>query len=163
MSDSPSIELPADVTCLETGLTFDELQVGQRFLTGTRLVDQAAVQAFAEVSGDDNPVHLDPDFARRTFFRGVVAHGALTQAVATGLGWRTGIFKDTLIAIAENHANYKKPVRPGDELRVVFEVLEHEADPQPKWGHVRFGLTVLNQTDEVVALGTWYCLLRRSR
>jgi acyl dehydratase len=160
---SARLDLPDHVTELEHGLTFEELVDGARFLTAERLVDQAAIQAFAEVSGDDNPLHLDPDHARRTTFRGIVAHGAMTQAISTGLGWRTGIFRGSLVAIAENNARYRLPVRPGDRLRVLFEVLEHELEPAPKRGHVRFGLTVLNQDDLVVAEGNWLCLMQRSR
>lgn len=51
----------------------------------TRVVDDATVRAFAEVSGDHNPLHLDEDFARRTPYRGRIAHGALIASYLSAL------------------------------------------------------------------------------
>lgn len=54
--------------------TFDELTIGQsaRLLRSLRPED---IQAFAAVSGDTNPAHLDADYANDTLFHGVIAHG----------------------------------------------------------------------------------------
>ena len=125
------------------------------------MISKQDIASFAEVSGDNNPVHTDPAHARRTPFRGCIAHGALTMAVATGLGWRTGIFKDTLIAIVENSAHFVGVVRPGDEVRLELEVDHHESEPAAKRGHVRLLSRVLNQAGEVVAQGHWLCLVKR--
>ena len=144
------------------GFYFDELAVGQVFTSETRVISEADIANFASVSGDDNPVHTDPGFARRTAFRGCVAHGALSMAVATGLGWRTGIFVETLQAIVENNARFVGAVRPGDEVRLEIEVAEHEADPAPKRGHVRMWTRLYNQRDELVVDGNWLCLFKRN-
>jgi acyl dehydratase len=144
------------------GLYFDELTVGQVFVSESRVISEADIADFAGVSGDDNPVHTDPSFARRTAFRGCVAHGALSMAVATGLGWRTGIFVETLQAIVENNARFVGAVRPGDEVRLELEVAEHEEDPAPKRGHVRMLTRLFNQRDELVVEGTWLCLFKRN-
>lgn len=55
-------------------VTYDELSVGQsaRLL---RTLTQADIQAFAAVSGDTNPAHLNPEYANDTLFHGVIAHG----------------------------------------------------------------------------------------
>ncbi|WP_417490466.1 MaoC/PaaZ C-terminal domain-containing protein [Maricaulis sp.] len=50
-----------------------------------RTFSQADFNAFAALSGDDNPIHVDPDFAARTRFGQTVAHGALLCAVLRGL------------------------------------------------------------------------------
>lgn len=57
----------------------NDLQLGQSAERVFAVTD-AAVRAFAEVSGDHNPVHLDEDYAKRTLFRGRVAHGMLLGA-----------------------------------------------------------------------------------
>jgi acyl dehydratase len=145
----------------QAGLHFEELSDGAVFRTGTRTISEVEIRAFAEVSGDDNPVHTDEAFARRTPFRGCVAHGALTMAVATGLGWQTGIFRETLLAIVENNAKFIGAVRPGDDVRLELEVESHEPSPARKRGHVRFLTRVLNQKDEVVVEGNWLCLFKR--
>jgi len=51
----------------------------------TRIVDDETVRAFAEVSGDHNPLHLDEAFARRTPYRGRIAHGALIASYLSAL------------------------------------------------------------------------------
>ncbi|GJL98023.1 MAG: (R)-hydratase [Hyphobacterium sp.] len=51
----------------------------------TRIVDDETVRAFAEVSGDHNPLHLDESFARRTPYRGRIAHGALIASYLSAL------------------------------------------------------------------------------
>lgn len=145
----------------DRGLFFEELLTGAIYHSTKRVISEGDIAAFAEVSGDDNPVHTDHSFARRTPFRGCVAHGALTMAVATGLGWQTGIFRETLQAIVENNARFVGAVRPGDEVRLELEVKSHEAEPTAKRGHVRLLTRVLNQKDELVVEGNWLCLFKR--
>ena len=61
------------------GLYFEDLSVGQS-ATMTRAVSEADIAAFAAVSGDNNPVHLDEAFAQTTMFKGRIAHGMLSAA-----------------------------------------------------------------------------------
>ena len=61
------------------GLYFDELSVGQSAET-THVVGAADVEAYAAVSGDVNPVHMDEAYARTTTFGGRIAHGMLAAA-----------------------------------------------------------------------------------
>ena len=65
-------------------IPLEDLHIG-RSAEIVRLVDDAAVRAFAEVSGDYNPLHLDEDYARRTPFRGRIAHGALIASFISGV------------------------------------------------------------------------------
>ncbi len=61
------------------GLTLEQVEVGQ---TAERMhtVTEKDIQAFADVSGDHNPVHLDAAFAETTQFKGRIAHGMLSGA-----------------------------------------------------------------------------------
>ncbi|MCH9017467.1 MAG: MaoC family dehydratase [Chloroflexi bacterium] len=43
-------------------------------------IKQENLNAYAKASGDDNPLHLDPEFAAGTQFGGIIAHGMLTLA-----------------------------------------------------------------------------------
>jgi 3-hydroxybutyryl-CoA dehydratase len=84
-------------------------------------VTDAAVRAFAEVSGDHNPVHLDDAYAARTAFRGRVAHGMLLGAHISAVlgdqlpGPGSVYLSQTL--------NFEGPVRIGDEVTVRVEVV----------------------------------------
>lgn len=50
----------------------------------THTVTQADLDAFAEISGDDNPIHVDPQFAAATPFRVPVAHGMFLFSLVRG-------------------------------------------------------------------------------
>lgn len=65
-------------------ITYDELSIGQsaRLLRTLTLED---IQAFAAVSGDTNPAHLDPEYANDTMFHGVIAHGMWGGALISAL------------------------------------------------------------------------------
>ena len=87
-----------------------------------RTVTQADIAAFAEVSGDHNPVHLDPEFARDTIFGGVIAHGMLSAAfiselLATDLPGEGAVY-------LEQSLRFRAPVRPGNTVVIEVEVLE---------------------------------------
>ena len=83
-------------------------------------VDDAAIAAFAAVSGDRNPAHLDEAWAAATPFRGRVAHGMLTASHLSALlgndmpGPR-GIYLGQRL-------RFTAPVRPGDDVRCEVEV-----------------------------------------
>ena len=51
----------------------------------TRVFTQAEFDSFARMSGDDNPIHVDPDFAARTRFGRTVAHGMFLYSAVCGL------------------------------------------------------------------------------
>ncbi|MBS0307783.1 MAG: hypothetical protein JSS58_02320 [Proteobacteria bacterium] len=59
------------------------LKPGQIFET-RRLLTQADFNSFAELSGDDNPIHVDPIFAATTHFGGTVSHGMLLYSCLSG-------------------------------------------------------------------------------
>jgi 3-hydroxybutyryl-CoA dehydratase len=98
-----------------------ELTIGQCAERLFTITDES-VRAFAAVSGDHNPLHLDEDYARKTVFRGRVAHGMLLGAhISAVLG-------DTLpgpgaIYLSQS-LEFEHPVRIPAELKVRVEVVE---------------------------------------
>ena len=65
-------------------VTHDELQVGQS-QSLVRTLTQDDILAFAAVSGDTNPAHLDPEYASHTLFHGVIAHGMWAASLISAL------------------------------------------------------------------------------
>lgn len=106
----------------EEGLFFEDFDVGRTYRTGTRVVTQADVEAFADVSGDRNPLHLDEAYAAGSVFGGRVAHGVLGLAVATGLLNQRGLTRGTLVALVGVSWDFVGPLHPGTEVRVELEV-----------------------------------------
>ena len=93
------------------GFYFDELTVGQAVET-SRVVGAADIEAFAEVSGDNNPVHLDETYAQTTTFGERIAHGMLSAAyISAILG--TKLPGPGAIYLTQS-LRFRRPVRIGD-------------------------------------------------
>lgn len=61
------------------GFFYDELEIGQAF-EFERIITKNDIVQFAEISGDNNPIHLDEEYAKTTRFGECIAHGALTAS-----------------------------------------------------------------------------------
>lgn len=111
------------------GLYFDELSIGQS-AEMTRVVGAADIEAFAEVSGDINPVHLDEAYARTTTFGGRIAHGMLSAAyISAVLGTR---LPGPGAIYLSQQMRFRRPVKIGDPVtaRATVKALDE------KRGHV---------------------------
>lgn len=111
--------------------TFEELQLGME-ATFARAVTEADIIAFADVTGDKNPVHLDADYAARTMFKERISHGMLTASYISAV-FGTELPGPGCIYISQT-LNFRGPVRIGD--RVVAKVKVAELIPAKK--RVRF-------------------------
>jgi acyl dehydratase len=145
-----------------TALTFDDLELGFRFETASRTVTEADIVAFCGVSGDFNPLHTDALFAAGTPYGERIAHGALVLSLATGLRQRTGLFDGTLLGLLEIRTwTFRAPVRIGDTIRVVNEVIELRETSSPGRGIVVQRVDVLNQLADVVQTGEFVLMVAR--
>jgi 3-hydroxybutyryl-CoA dehydratase len=107
------------------GLYFDELTVGQSAEL-TRVAGLADIEAFAEVSGDTNPVHLDEAYAKTTPFGGRIAHGMLSAAyISAVLGTR--LPGPGAIYLSQS-MRFRRPVKVGDPVvaRVTVKALDEK-------------------------------------
>jgi 3-hydroxybutyryl-CoA dehydratase len=113
----------------------DELSLEQ---TASRVftVDDAAINAFADVSTDHNPVHVDEAFALASPFKGRIAHGMLMGAYisATLAGDLPG---QGAIYVSQS-LNFKRAVRPDDEVTVIVTI----TDIDLKSGHITLSTVV---------------------
>ena len=88
--------------------------VGEELPELRRVVTAADVAAYAEASGDRNPLHLDDAFARSVGFDGVIAHGMFTMGLmATAVTAWAG--PDAVVERIT--AQFRAPVFMGDEVR----------------------------------------------
>ncbi len=95
------------------GFYFEDLKVGMQDAY-TRTITDADVIAFADISGDTNPLHLNPEFAGQTLFKGPIAHGMLTASfISTVIG--TKLPGPGCIYVSQN-LRFKAPVRVGDTV-----------------------------------------------
>ena len=135
-----------------------ELQSYKNFSVGDRLpeiniiVDQNMVDAYADASGDTNPLHIDPEFAKTTFFGRTIAHGLLTLAFVSRIlsswnwqGWAYG---------GELNVAFLGPVYPGDEVITTGEIELIEQREEGVFSHCKL---VCYSGDRVVVKGTAVC------
>jgi 3-hydroxybutyryl-CoA dehydratase len=100
---------------LETRKTyyFEDLVLGME-ASVSKTVTMADIETFADVSGDYNPVHMDPEFASKTIFKQVIAHGLLTASyISTVFGMKMP--GPGAIYVSQT-LNFKAPVKVGDEV-----------------------------------------------
>jgi 3-hydroxybutyryl-CoA dehydratase len=91
----------------------DDLEIGQS-ASYERTVSEEDIVRFAEVSGDDNPVHLDEEFASKTLFKGRIAHGMLGAGfISTVVGTKLPGYGSIYVS---QSLRFRAPVRIGDTV-----------------------------------------------
>jgi acyl dehydratase len=142
--------------------TFDDFAVGDVIETRGRTVDVGDLTAFAGLTGDHYPLHVDEAHGQSTRFGGRIAHGPLTFAIAVGLVGMTGAYGDAIVALlGVDGLRALRPVHPGDTLRVRAEVVACEPGEKPRYGTLRVAYSVRNQREEEVMVFTQSMLARR--
>ena len=102
-----------------TGSFFEDLNEGMS-AAFTKMVTEADIIKYADISGDTNPVHLDADYAAATMFKERIAHGMLTA------GFISAVFGTKLPgpgSIYVNHSlKFRAPVKIGDTVTATVTV-----------------------------------------
>ncbi len=98
---------------------FEDLSLGMR-ASYARTVTPADIESYAELSGDDNPLHLDEEYASNTMFKGCIVHGMLSagfisKVIGTQMPGRGAVY------LAQS-LKFRAPVRPGDTVDAYAEV-----------------------------------------
>ncbi len=91
----------------------------QRHVTDWVRIDQSRTEAYAALTGDMNPIHLDPDFAATTAMGRPIAHG--TISLARALSELRRFVGETAFLAGRTEVRFLKPVFVGDAVRVVVE------------------------------------------
>jgi oxepin-CoA hydrolase/3-oxo-5,6-dehydrosuberyl-CoA semialdehyde dehydrogenase len=143
---------------------FDELEIGDTLITGTREITLEDVAKFAELSGDKFYAHMDDDEARKGIFERRVAHGYFIVSAAAGL-FVDPAFGPVLANYGMEGLRFTKPVYPGDTIHVRLTCKQKTAKETPAdgipQGVVAWDVEVKNQNDEPVAVYTILTLVRR--
>lgn len=100
-------------------ITYDELRVGQS-ASLVRTLALSDIQAFAAVSGDINPTHVDTEYALQGLYQGVVAHGMWGGTLISSL--LGTVFPGAGTVYVEQSLRFRLPVRVGDSVTVVATV-----------------------------------------
>lgn len=142
---------------------FEDLEVGATTEFGTYEVTREEVLEFAE-KYDPQPFHLSDEAAAKTHFGRIAASGWHTAAMVMAVIARHVVKHEQagLGSPGIDELRWKKPVYPGDTLRVRGEILEKTPSrSKPEIGSFRTRTTVTNQTGDVVMTFVSIVLIRR--
>ena len=98
---------------------FEGIKVGDK-RTFSKLITENDVKEFATITGDCAPIHLDDNFARETAFRSRIVHGMFTAGLISAA---LSKFPGVIIYLSQG-LHFLKPVRIGDNIEAIVEVLE---------------------------------------
>jgi acyl dehydratase len=142
-------------------LYLDDLEVGQRFVSGAHELDEAQIKAFA-AQFDPQRFHLDEEAAKDSFFGGLVASGWHTASITMKLLVEGGAPLAGGVIGAGGAIDWPRPTRPGDILHVESEIVEvRPSRSRPERGTVTVRSETLNQHGEIVQAMTAKLVVQR--
>jgi acyl dehydratase len=138
----------------QDALYLDDMQVGQKFTSGTYLMSEDRIKQFA-TEFDPQPFHLDEAAAQASVFKGLAASGWHTAAVAMRLLVTGGLpFAAGAIGMG-GEIEWPRPTRPGDILQVESEIVEIiPSRSKPNQAIIKVRSTTKNQKAEPVQIFT---------
>jgi len=132
---------------------WEDARVGDECVSPPYEVTAERIDAYAELTGDFTPVHVDEAYARASHFGQRVAHGLMGQSVADGLKTQSEYRFLPGMSLGWTW-DFLKPIYIGDTLRVRFRVGSmRPSNSKPGWGIVVLLSELINQKDEVVQKG----------
>ena len=144
---------------------WDELEIGETYITHKRTITEADIVNFANLSGDNFYAHTDVTSLEGTMFESRVAHGYFILSAAAGL------FVDprkgpVLANYGVDECRFTKPVYVGTTIGVRLTVKEktkqeRREDDTVSKGIVKWAVEVYDETDETVAVATVLTLVQR--
>ncbi len=144
------------------GRYFEAFSLGETFETYGRTITETDLVNFAGMTGDNNPLHMDEEFAAASPFGGRIAHGPLFVGLTFGLLSQFDLLERTVLALRRVSWQFDGPVRPGDTVRVKAVVTALKENPgKPDRGNLTMEVEVLNQRDEVVQTGEFTAVMAR--
>lgn len=140
-------------------LGFEDLQLGDRWLSASRTVTEDDIQQFADLTGDRDPLHTDPVFAAEGPFGKPVAHGLLGISFLAGLSSEAPrVMTSAFVSIKS--WSFTKPVYIGDRVHVATEVLDLKPHGR-RHGEVHWHRRLINQDGQTVQEGIFITLVTR--
>ena len=121
--------------------------------TLTKLISDEDIITFARISGDENPVHLNEEYAKNTLFGGRIAPGILVAGLISSL-LGTVLPAPGSIYLSQQ-LRFLEPVRPGDQVKARAKVTDWDPDK----GLLKLLTEVINQDNVTVITGTAHLVM----
>ena len=111
-----------------------------------RQLTQPMIDAYADASGDHNPIHIDLEFAKSTPMGGTIAHGMLVLTLISEM--MTAAFGQTWLATGTLDVRFRNPARPGDTVTAQATATSTDGP------RLRYAVECVSQTGETLISGT---------
>ena len=133
------------------GKYFEEFTVGETIEHGKRrTITEADNQRFCDMTMNQQPLHLDAEFAADTQFGGRLVNGLYTMSLAVGLTIPETTDGTIVANLSYDDVEHPAPVFHGDTIRAETTVLEKRETSDGERGVVTMRVDVFNQDDELV-------------
>lgn len=141
------------ITTLSPEKYWDDARDGDTCTSPTYVVTKERILAYADLTGDHTPVHVDEAYANASHFGGIVAHGLFGLSIADGLKTRSDYRFLPGMSLGWTW-DFLLPIKVDDELHVRFSITGLRASKsRPGWGIVFLPSELLNQHGQVVQTG----------
>jgi len=148
----------------ESPLYFDDIPLNHVFKSSGRTITEADIVAFAGLSADYNPLHVDAHYAAGTPLQGRVAHGLLVLSITTGLTTRLPIYArigTSVRGLRTVNCSWPQPTRIGDTLYGELVYTSTSPSSDPAMGEATLWRNARNQDGVVVMESEWKVLMLR--
>jgi 3-hydroxybutyryl-CoA dehydratase len=142
-------------------LLFQELALGEEWVSLGRTITVADVVNFAGVSGDFSPIHVDHDYSAKGPFRQPIAHGLLGLVVSSGLGVNYPRV-ETIAFLGILEWKFVNPIYLGDTIHSRTKIVTLEPTARGRRGVVTWERRIVNQTGVVVQEGRFQTMVKGS-
>ena len=139
-------------------LFFDDLEIGQEWISGGRTVTETDIVNFAGFSGDFNAIHIDRHYAATTPYRKPIAHGFGIFCIASGLAVISPPVRTVALMEVRNW-QFKLPVYAGDTITMTSKVVEKTLRGRGRRGEVIWHRKIINHDHKVVQEGDIHTLV----
>ncbi len=141
------------------GYYFEEVDLGQEFITRGRTITESDIVQFAALTGDYNPMHTNAEYMKTHPMGQRVAHGMLTLSYAVGQIYQLGFMERTVIAFRGLEMKFSLPVFIGDTLHCELKIIEKKEARRMGGGIVTSEIKIINQDGKTVQSGTMALIL----
>jgi acyl dehydratase len=139
---------------------FEDMAVGQTYITPRRTITDTDIVQFAGLTGDYNPLHTDDVFAAKSDFGQRIAHGPMLVGMTFGLLSRVGLLDGTALALLEITWTFQAAVKPGDTIHVQATVADARLTQKTDRGVIQLNIEIVNQLGKTVQAGRAKVLVR---
>lgn len=126
-----------------------EFKEGDKLPELTKHITQKHIELYAEASKDFNPIHIDPEYAKKTALGGTIAHGMLSLSYISEL--MCSVFNESWLSNGTLDVRFKTPARPGDTITINGNIKKIEKQDTDTL--IRCDVLCSNQNNETIVTG----------